>query len=257
MLTGIIIVGEIGLIAGQILAIASIVFAVPVDEKQEAIRACLPGANCGACGFSGCDGYAKALADGTAENGLCSPGGADAAEEIAAVLGVAAGAIEKKVAVIQCAGNCDNVSQKMEYQGVDTCQAVSMLYAGDSACSYGCLGHGDCVAACPEQAIKICNGLAVVDEDKCVGCGICAKTCPKHVIAILPQKFNQHVRCINTDKGANTRKVCKTGCIGCMKCQKTCQYGAITVTNNNATIDYTKCQNCGACKEVCPVGAIK
>ena len=121
----------------------------------------------------------------------------------------------------------------------------------------GCQGHGDCVAACPEQAIQICNGLAVVDEDKCVGCGICAKTCPKHVIAILPQKFNQHVRCINTDKGANTRKVCKTGCIGCMKCQKTCQYGAITVTNNNATIDYTKCQNCGACKEVCPVGAIK
>ena len=97
--------------------------------------------------------------------------------------------MKSKVAVIQCAGNCDNVSQKMEYQGVDTCQAVSMLYAGDSACSYGCLGHGDCVAACPEQAIKICNGLAVVDEDKCVGCGICAKTCPKHVIAILPQKF--------------------------------------------------------------------
>lgn len=256
-MTGVIVLGVIGLIAGLILAVASIVFAVPVDEKQEAVRACLPGANCGACGFSGCDGYAKALAEGSAENGLCSPGGPDVAEEIAAVLGVSAGSMEKKVAIIQCAGHCDNVAQKMEYQGVDTCQAVSMLYAGDSACAYGCLGHGDCVAACPENAIRICNGLAVVDTDKCVGCGICAKTCPKHVITIAPLKFKQHVRCMNTDKGVNTRKVCKTGCIGCMKCQKTCEYGAITVKNNNAVIDYSKCQNCGKCKDACPVGAIK
>lgn len=256
-MTGVIIVVVIGLIAGLILSIASIVFAVPVDEKQEAVRACLPGANCGACGFSGCDGYAKALAAGTAENGLCSPGGADVAEEIAAVLGVAAGSVEKKVAVIQCGGHCDNVDKKMDYEGVDTCQAVSMLYAGDSACAYGCLGYGDCAAACPEDAITICNGLAVVNPDKCIGCGICAKTCPKHVITIVPAKFTQHVRCMNTDKGALTRKVCKTGCIGCMKCQKTCEYGAITVKNNNATIDYDKCQNCGKCKEVCPVGAIQ
>lgn len=256
-MTGVILVAVIGLIAGLILSISSIVFAVPVDEKQEAVRACLPGANCGACGFSGCDGYAKALAEGSAQNGLCSPGGPDVAEEIAGVLGVSAGAMEKKVAVIQCTGHCDNVAQKMEYQGVDTCQAVSMLYAGDSACAYGCLGHGDCVAACPENAIRICNGLAVVDENKCIGCGICARTCPKHVIVIAPQKFNQHVRCVNTDKGANTRKVCKTGCIGCMKCQKTCEYGAIAVKNFNASIDYEKCQNCGKCKEVCPVGAIK
>lgn len=253
----VIIVAAIGLIAGLILSIASIVFAVPVDEKQEAVRACLPGANCGACGFSGCDGYAKALADGTAENGLCSPGGPDVAEEIAGVLGVAAGAMEKKVAVIQCGGHCDNVTQKMEYQGVDTCQAVSMLYAGDSACAYGCLGHGDCAAVCPENAITVCNGLAVVNPDKCVACGICAKACPKHIITIVPQKFNQHVRCMNTDKGAQTMKVCKTGCIGCMKCQKTCQYDAIHVVNFNAVIDYDKCQNCGACKEVCPKGAIQ
>lgn len=255
-MTGIIIVVVIGLIAGLILSVASIVFAVPVDEKQEAVRACLPGANCGACGFSGCDGYAKALADGTAENGQCSPGGPDVAAEIAEVLGVSAGTMEKKVAIIQCAGHCENVGTKTEYQGIDTCQAVSMMFAGDSACAYGCLGHGDCAAVCPENAITICNGLATVNKELCVGCGLCAKACPKHIITIQPEKFNHHVLCMNKDKGVETKKVCKVGCIGCMKCVKTCEFGAISVTNNNATIDYSKCTNCGKCAEACPVKAI-
>lgn len=256
MITGVVIVVLVGLIAGLILSVASIVFAVPVDEKQEAVRACLPGANCGACGFSGCDGYAKALADGSAEIGLCSPGGPDVAEECAAILGKNAASVEKKAALIQCAGHCDNVSTKVQYEGVSTCQAVSLMYAGDSACAYGCLGYGDCAAACPENAITICNGLATVNTDLCVGCGICAKACPKGVIAIVPVKFEHHVLCINKDKGAETRKICKTGCIGCMKCQKTCESGAITVTNNNASIDYSKCTNCGKCAQVCPVKAI-
>ena len=244
---GVIVVAVIGLIAGLILSVASIVFAVPVDEKAQAIEGVLPGANCGACGFAGCSGYAAALAAGEAE----------VAEECAEILGVSAGSMEKKVAVIQCAGTCSVVDKKLDYEGIDTCQAVSLMFGGDSACQYGCLGHGDCAAVCPENAITICNGLATVNEDLCVGCGICAKTCPKHIIIIEAQKFDQHVRCMNTDKGAETRKTCKVGCIGCMKCQKECEAGAITVTNFNATIDYTKCTNCGHCKEVCPVHAIQ
>ena len=254
---GVIVVAVIGLIAGLILSVASIVFAVPVDEKAQAIEGVLPGANCCACGFAGCSGYAAALSAGEAEVGLCSPGGPDVAEECAEILGVSAGSMEKKVAVIQCAGTCSVVDKKLDYEGIDTCQAVSLMFGGDSACQYGCLGHGDCAAVCPENAITICNGLATVNEDLCVGCGICAKTCPKHIIIIEAQKFDQHVRCMNTDKGAETRKTCKVGCIGCMKCQKECEAGAITVTNFNATIDYTKCTNCGHCKEVCPVHAIQ
>ena len=144
----------------------------------------------------------------------------------------------------------------MEYEGVPTCQAVSMMYAGDSACAYGCLGYGDCAAACPEHAISICNGLATVNDALCVGCGICAKACPKGVIAIVPADQSHHVLCVNKDKGAQTRLVCKTGCIGCMKCQKTCEFGAITVTDNHASIDYSKCTGCGKCAGVCPVKAI-
>jgi len=255
-MTGVMIVVVIGLISGLVLSVASIVFAVPVDEMQEALRECLPGANCGACGYSGCDGYAKALADKTAENGLCAPGGPDVAEECANILGKPAVAMERKVAMIQCGGHLDNVSIKFEYHGIDTCKAVSMMYAGDSACAYGCLGHGDCAEVCPENAITVCNGLAVVNTESCIGCGLCKKVCPKNIIDIVPDKFRQHVRCKNTDKGGETRKVCKVGCIGCMKCQKICPFDAITVTNNNATIDYGKCKNCGKCKDVCPVNAI-
>ncbi len=254
---GVIVVVAIALIAGVILSVASIVFAVPVDEKAEAIAGVLPGANCGACGYAGCSGYAEALAKGEAEIGLCSPGGPDVAEECAEILGVSAGSMEKKVAIIQCAGTCSVVDKKMNYDGIDTCAAAAVFFGGDSACQYGCLGHGDCAAVCPENAITVCNGLATVNEDLCVGCGLCAKACPKNVIIIEAQKWNQHVRCKNTDKGAETRKTCKVGCIGCMKCQKECEAGAITVTNFNATIDYSKCTNCGHCKDVCPVKAIQ
>lgn len=253
---GVVLVAVIALIAGLLLSVASVVFAVPVDEKQMKVREVLPGANCGACGFSGCDGYAAALADGTAQLGLCSPGGPDVAQECAEILGMAAGEMVKKVALVQCAGHCDNVDTKLVYDGVDTCQAVSLMFSGDSACGYGCLGHGDCVAACPEKAISICNGLATIDPEKCVGCGICVKTCPKNVIAIVPYEQKHHVLCVNHDKGAETNKVCKTGCIGCMKCVKTCEHGAISVVNFNAVIDYDKCTDCGACKEACPKHAI-
>ena len=253
---GILIVAVIAIVAGLLLSWASIQFAVPVDEKQAAVREALPGANCGACGFSGCDGYAAALAAGTAEIGLCSPGGPDVAEECATILGKAAGEMVRKVALVQCNGTCANAGQKLIYDGVDTCQAVSLMFAGDSTCAYGCLGHGDCAAVCPEKAIIVHDGLAMIDQDKYVGCGICVKTCPKHVIALVPFEKKHHVLCVNTDKGAEAMKVCKTSCIGCMKCVKTCEHDAIHVTNFNAAIDYDKCTNCGACAEVCPKHAI-
>jgi len=253
---GLIIVASIALLAGLLLSVSSIVFATPKDEKVEALAEALPGINCGACGYSGCEAYAVALAKKETQNGLCPPGGAEVVADIAEILGEAAGAIEKKIAVLKCQGHTGNTSAKMEYQGYDTCQAASLIYGGDGTCQYSCLGKGDCQVACPEDAIEIVDGLAVVNASLCTGCSICAKTCPKNVIDILPEKFIQHVGCKNTDKGAQTRKVCKTGCIGCMRCKKVCEFDAITVENFLATIDYDKCTNCGSCVEACPVDAI-
>ena len=253
---GIIIVVSVALIAGLILSVSSIVFATPRDEKVEALTEVLPGINCGACGFSGCEAYAKALAKKETTNGLCPPGGEETALEVAEILGEKAGTIEKKVAVIKCQGHTGNTQAKMAYHGYDTCQAASSIYGGDGSCQYSCLGNGDCQVACPEDAIEIENGLAFINKHLCTGCGLCVKSCPKDIIEILPEKFTIHVSCKNTDKGAQTRKVCKTGCIGCMRCKKTCKFEAITVKNFLASLNYDKCTNCGECVKVCPVNTI-
>ncbi len=248
----IIIVAAIGVIAGLILAIASIIMHVPTDEKAAAIEEILPGANCGACGYSGCSGYAAALAKGEAEPNLCAPGGPAVMAEIAELLGGPVGTMEKKTAMVMCMGSLDQTTNRMDYDGIQTCAAASLVAGGSSSCSYGCLGYGDCVDVCDHDAIEVCNGVARVTPSFCIACTMCVKACPRALIQMIPVKDQAVVRCNNCDKGAQATKVCKVSCIGCMKCVKTCEFGAITVTNFNATIDPSKCTNCGKCIDACP-----
>ena len=254
-----IVVAVIGLIAGLGLAIASIVMAVPVNKKEQDVLDALPGANCGSCGFSGCSGYAAALAKGEADTNLCSPGGADTAKKIASILGVSGGEFVKKAAVVKCLGNCDNTRTKYEYRGEKSCAAAIQLEGGPMECPYGCMGFGDCVAACEYNAIKVCNGVASVDPSSCTGCGKCVKACPKGIIelATVSEKNFVTVLCSNRDKGAQTRKQCGIGCIGCMKCVKACESGAISVNNFLASIDASKCTGCEKCVKVCVQGCIE
>ncbi len=257
MLTPILIVVAVGLVCAGILTIASKVFFVPVDETFALLRAELPGANCGACGYNGCDDYANALAaDHSLSCSLCPVGGADVAAKLAEVLGVEAGSADKEVAVVMCNGHKDAAKTIMEYKGVQTCSAAKQFFGGLSACPHGCIGLGDCVAACDFDAIHICDGVAVVNRDQCVGCGVCAKTCPNSVIKLQTAKNLVVVQCKNTDKGAVARKACSNACIGCGKCAKACKFEAITVENNVAKIDPAKCKNCGLCAKECPTGAI-
>jgi Na+-translocating ferredoxin:NAD+ oxidoreductase subunit B len=248
----IVLVVGIGLLSGLILAIASIVMAVPKDQKAEDIRAMLPGANCGACGFSGCDGYAKAMAAGEAKPGLCTVGGAKVADAIASYLGVASAAAEPHVSVVHCLGSNDNTSDKVEYEGIESCAAAAQLAGSPTSCRYGCIGLGDCVSACDYNALSIRNGVAMVDAKNCVACGMCVKTCPKHLLSLIPVKKQAVVLCSSCDKGSVVSKVCKAGCIGCMRCEKTCQHDAIHVTNFLASVDPEKCVGCGECVGVCP-----
>ncbi len=252
ILIPVLIVAGIGLVAGVGLAIASVIMAVPKDEKAEAILERLPGANCGACGFSGCSGYAAALAKGEAKVGLCSPGGEEVAHEVAALLGVSDVSVEKKVALVHCMGSYDMTSDKMRYDGIESCAASTLLAGGLTSCRYGCMGMGDCVAACPYGAIEVCNGMASVNPAKCRGCSACVAACPKKLISFVSMKKQAVVRCSNCDKGAQTMKVCKIGCIGCGKCMKACEYGAVKVTNFCASVDPEKCVGCGKCVEACP-----
>ena len=253
IILAIIIVAAIGLIAGVGLSIAAMVLAVPVDERVAKVRECLPGANCGACGFSGCDGYANAIVEDGAALNLCSPGGSDTASAIAGIMGGEAEEISKKTAVVLCNGNNDNCGKKYDYNGVPTCAAVSALNAGDKNCPYSCLGYGDCARACPFNAITICNGVAVIDSEKCTACGACIKTCPRNVIDMMPANKRKAVTlCSNQEMGAVSRKQCSVSCIACRLCEKACKFDAIHVVDNRSVVDMEKCVGCGACVKVCP-----
>lgn len=260
VLLAVIIVSVIGLVLGLMLAIASIVMAVPVDEKAVAIEDVLAGANCGACGYSGCAGYASALSKGECEDTtLCSPGGSGTAKAIASILGVAAGDSTPMTAVVLCHGTTENCGSVMEYHGDMSCKTASMLFSGGKACKFGCLGLGDCEAACPYDAIHVTEGgIAEVDSVKCRACKICINTCPKGIIELAPlYRKEAVVYCKNQDKGGDTRKACSVGCIGCMKCQKSCPHDAITVTNFVAHVDQANCVGCGACVEGCPTHCLE
>ena len=251
------VVAGVAIILGVLLALVSRFFAVAEDEKVKAVRACLPGVNCGACGYKGCDDYAAAVADGSAKPNLCVPGAEATANELGEILGIQVEAPEDLVAFVHCNGNCEATSKKASYDGITSCKAASMLYGGPDACRFGCLGLGDCMAVCPSDAICIKDGIARVNTALCLGCGLCKDVCPKHIISLIPQVTEAVVVCSNTEKGADARKACKNACIGCKKCEKVCEYNAVTVVNNLANIDYDKCKGCGKCAEACPTGAMQ
>ncbi len=250
------IVSILGLLGAIILVVASHFLSVKEDERISLITEALPGANCGACGCAGCADYAKSIVEGGNAVNKCIPGGKKTAAEVGEIMGVKPDAVESRKAVVLCQGHYNNTSDKYDYQGIQTCAASNTLYNGRTACRFGCLGFGDCVAKCKFGALKIENGCAIVDVLKCTGCGACATACPNNLIDILPESVKPVVLCKNKERGALTRKGCSAGCIGCMKCQKECPAGAITVSENVATIDPAKCIGCSNCVSVCPVGAI-
>lgn len=258
ILLSILVLGALGALFGAILAYASKIFHVEVDPKQEAIRNVVAGANCGGCGFPGCDGYAAAVANGEAPINRCVAGGAETAAKIAEIMGVSATAAEKKVAFVPCSG-CEGVAEKrFNYSGPQDCRAA-MLFGGKSnkSCTFACIGFGNCVKECKFDAMHIVNGIAQVDRSKCVGCGACVEACPKSIVKLIPEKQKVMTACSSKDKGARVMKICSAGCIGCGKCAKECPADAITVTDNLASINAKACVGCGHCADICPRHIIK
>ncbi len=251
-----VVIGLVGVLVGIGLVYIGNKFHVDVDERESAVREVLPGNNCGACGYAGCDAMAAAIADGEAPVNGCPVGGAAVAEKVGQIMGVSAEAAARKVAFVRCNGTDEHTSKRNEYYGIQDCRAVVLGGIPYSNCAYGCLGLGSCSEVCPENAIRFRNGVAVVNKEACVGCGLCVKNCPRHLIELVPYDQKVLVRCSNPEKGKSVKENCDVGCIGCKLCTRQCESGAITVDEALARIDYSKCTNCGKCAEKCPQRSI-
>lgn len=257
ILTAALVVGLVGIFMGLFLGVAGIKFKVEVDEKEEAVLAALPGNNCGGCGYAGCSGLAAAIAKGEAPVNACPVGGEAVGNKIAAIMGVEAQTSEKMVAYVHCQGDCEKTHQDYEYAGVEDCRMMSFVPGGGpKSCNSGCLGFGTCAKVCPFDAIKVVNGVAVVDKEKCKACGKCIAVCPKHLISLIPYSAKQVVACSSADKGPITMKACTVGCVGCGICVKNCPNEAVKVENFHAVIDHEKCVGCGICQQKCPKKSI-
>ena len=246
----------VGLLVGLFLGFSAIKLEVPVDEREVKVREVLPGANCGACGYPGCDGLAHAIAIGEADVNACPVGGESCTKKIAAIMGQSSDFV-KMVAFVNCGGDCNKARQKFEYTGIRDCNSATVVPGSTpKMCNYGCMGFGSCVKACEYDAIHIVDGIAVVDKEKCVACKACVKACPKKLIEIIPYSAKQKVKCISKDKGKLVKLACDVGCIACKKCEKVCEDDAVHVFDSIAKIDYTKCISCGKCANACPQGTI-
>jgi Na+-translocating ferredoxin:NAD+ oxidoreductase RNF subunit RnfB len=258
MLAGFVMLG-LGFIFAVVLLVAHEKLKVEVDPRIVEIHAALPNIDCGACGFAGCGGYAKGVLENPELLGRCAPGGAGVADKIAKILNLqTSGGGPAQRPIVHCRAHTDNRTYYAEYQGIPSCTSANAL-PNAQACKFGCLGYGDCVAACKFDALHIVNGLATVDYDKCTGCTACSKACPRSLIEMVPfgHENMMTVACSSKENGKSTRAMCQVGCIGCGLCAK--QSDAFAIADNLARMDYAKYTPCGeneAAMNKCPTGVI-
>ncbi|MCL1998460.1 MAG: RnfABCDGE type electron transport complex subunit B [Turicibacter sp.] len=258
MVFSVVALSAIAALLGLGLALAEKKFKVEEDERLPLVMDALPGANCGACGFPGCGGLANEIVAGNARPELCPVGGFETVSAIGEIMGITVEETARMSAFVACAGGESRSVFRYEYFGMRDCNAAMQLVAGGSKdCSYGCLGGGSCIEACPFEAILMEDGIAKIDNEKCKACGLCIKLCPKKIIHLVPHAAKTRVVCSSQNDAKTTRAHCTIGCIGCKMCVRTCQHESVAVEGKLALIDYQKCTLCNDCITKCPPKTIQ
>ena len=253
-LWGVLVFTVVGLFFGIALAGAARRFHVPVNPMVEEVRDNLPSANCGACGFAGCQVYAeKVVEDENVSPMLCTPGGKDVAIDISRLTGKTMGEVKEVVAMLRCSGGDAVARNQAEYAGIETCLAANLAFGGAKACKYGCLGLGDCVRVCQFDAMKInAAGIVEIDYQNCTGCGICLEVCPKDCLISYPRSYRVALTCQAKGRGKAVAGNCTVGCVQCMACIKECPAKAISIVDGILDIDHKACLAYGpGCEEIC------
>jgi Na+-translocating ferredoxin:NAD+ oxidoreductase RNF subunit RnfB len=248
----------IGGALGTLLAFANSKLYVYEDPRIGEVESMLPGANCGACGSPGCRAFAERTVAGEAPPGKCTVSTAEGIAAIASFLGVDAGAEEKRVARLACAGGTHVAWLRARYEGLSTCRAANLVSGGGKGCAWGCLGLGDCEVVCQFNAITMDeHGLPVVDDDKCTACGDCVRICPRQLFSIHPVSHRLWVACKSLAEGEAAEADCEVACTGCGRCAADAPAGLIEVVNNLAMVDYDK-NHLASMDPIqrCPTGAI-
>ena len=249
--------GGLTLVLAVMLILANKKLYVYEDPRIDEVEDLLPHANCGACGYPGCRPFAEALVAEKTLPGKCTVSSEEGRLAIAEFLGVALGAEEKRVARLACAGGINVARNRAKYQGLQTCQAASLVSGGGKGCFWGCLGHGDCEVSCDFDAITMNPfSLPVVDEDKCTACGDCVEACPKDLFSLQPVSHQLWVACKNLEAGDEILEECQVACTACGKCAMDAPGNLITMENNLPVINYFENHKTQVPIQRCPTGAI-
>ena len=258
-LWGLAVFTVLGVVFGFALAVAALRFAVPSNPLVDRVRSVLPSANCGACGYAGCQVYAEAVVEnpGVPAN-LCVPGRATVAETLAQLTHKDVGKVQDRIVIMTCHGTSAYARVEADYYGIETCAAAALVFGGPKACKNGCLGLGDCVRVCPFDALELGpDGIVEVVSERCTGCGLCVPVCPKNLFHFYPRRHRIELSCVARDKQAVVRATCMVGCTLCRKCVAKCPASAITWNGTTIEIDHDAClaygPSCGeACVDICP-----
>lgn len=249
---------SLGGLLALFLAIASKKLYVFEDPRVGQVEELLPHSNCGACGTAGCHNFAEKAVSGEIEPGRCTVNSPDQNKSIAALLGVALGDIEKRIARLACAGGSHVARMRGRYAGLSSCRAAAVAGGGGKSCAWGCLGLGDCADVCDFEAITMnAHGLPVVDADKCTACGDCVDICPKNLFSIQGASHKLWMACRNESDPDTAEAACEVACTACGRCVVDAAPGVIHLERNLAVIDYARNDSAGRkAIERCPTGAI-